>query len=55
MKDERRNEMIFLFYQVPKTQVVDTVELFHLPRQRMISLKFLAWYFLSKLQLNLRC
>lgn len=33
--------------QVPDDQVVDTVELFHLPKQRYISLKFLAWFYLS--------
>jgi len=32
---------------VPKNQVVDTVTLFYLPKQRMISLKFLAWYLLG--------
>ncbi|CAL1534072.1 unnamed protein product [Lymnaea stagnalis] len=32
---------------VPKAQVMDTVDLYHLPKQRYISLKFLAWYYLK--------
>lgn len=39
---------VHLQLQIPPKQVYDTVELFYLPRQRMISLKFLAWYFLGK-------
>ena len=34
--------------QVPDDKVLDTVELFHLPKQRYVSLKFLAWFYLSE-------
>lgn len=33
---------------VPPSQIVDTVEIFHLPRMRYISLRFLVNYILKK-------
>ncbi|OQV12627.1 PAB-dependent poly(A)-specific ribonuclease subunit PAN2 [Hypsibius exemplaris] len=33
--------------RVPADQIIDTVQLYRLPDQRLISLKFLSWYFLG--------
>lgn len=44
-----RSDFRIINLNLPKEQVIDTVDLFYIPeRQRKLSLKFLSWYFLEQ-------